>query len=400
MDILSKVEQKSKKIEQIKSRIKRIELHMYSESISHNDLLLLDNEKTKLQSELDEWARSEKFIDQTDRILDRFDLNIEKIQSIDVQYLIDHFIVKHEVTLVVAKPSSGKSLCSSAIANMVLLSGKINVVVYFDADNGTTTLSERGIPDLKKFHSRKFRYIHDSSASKSEMFQVIKVLESIDLHGYLIIFDSIKNFMPPGGDRNSNKEVSLLLDMPKRLRRHGATVIILHHTNKPQKDFQESTYAGSSAFEEDVSNAVILNYNPHRNAFIFKPFKNRVGNLKEKAFNYLTEKSILVELDLFTAKETAYDEEVRIEIIAYLEGCEAPPNASQIKKHLASECGYTNNDKVHFILQAGKERFWRATKVKEKNNMDLYELLTQTSIDKSDNSDNCLKISTTGEENA
>lgn len=384
MDILSQIEEKEKVFNQLKNQIKRIESHTYSECVSHEDLLLLDREKLKLLSELDQFSQRYKSTDKIDRILDKFDLDIEKIKTADVEYLIDGFIVKHEVTLFAAKPSSGKSLCSCAVANMALLSGKINIVVYFDADNGATTLSERGIPVLKELHGSKFRYIHDTSASKSEMFQLIKALESIDLHGYLIIFDSIKNFMSPGGDRSSNKDVSLLLDMTKRLRRQGATVFVLHHTNKPQKDFQELTYAGSSAFEEDVSNAYMLKYNSHRKAFIFKPFKNRVGQLQEKAFCYESNSKVLKELDLFWAKETPENEMMRIEIIEFIKSFDGAPNYSQIMKYIG-DMGFAK-DRINETIQSGKGRYWMAKKIKEQYNKDVFELIAASKLsDKTDN---------------
>lgn len=390
MDILSQIEEKEKVFNQLKNQIKRIESHTYSECVSHEDLLLLDREKLKLLSELDQFSQRYKSTDKIDRILDKFDLDIEKIQIAGVQYLIDELIVKQEVTLIGAKPSSGKSLCLFAISNMVLLSEKIKVVVYFDADNGSVTLNERGIPELKKAHRSKFRYIHDSSASKLEMFHVIKALESIDLHDYLIVFDSIKNFMPPGGDRSSNKEVSLLLEMPKRLRKKGASVVLLHHTNKPQKDFQELTYAGSSAFEEDVSNAFMLKYNAHRKAFIFKPFKNRVGQLQEKAFCYESDRKILKELDLFWAKETPENEMMRIEIIDFIKRFDGKPIYSQIMKHIC-DIGFAK-DRVNEVIREGKGRFWLATKIKEQNNKDVFELMITEMSDKSDCLENTLKI--------
>lgn len=190
--------------------------------------------------------------------------------------------------------------------------------------------------------------------------------------------------MSHGGDRSSNKDVSLLLDMTKRLRRQGATVFVLHHTNKPQKDFQELTYAGSSAFEEDVSNAYMLKYNSHRKAFIFKPFKNRVGQLQEKAFCYESNSKVLKELDLFWAKETPENEMMRIEIIEFIKSFDGAPNYSQIMKYIG-DMGFAK-DRINETIQSGKGRYWMAKKIKEQYNKDVFELIAASKLsDKTDN---------------
>lgn len=72
------------------------------------------------------------------------------------------------------------------------------------------------------------------------------------------MFDSAKNFLKSGADRDKNKDVSPLMEFFKQFRDLGATIILLHHTNKPNKDLDELTYAGSSAWEEDSSNAFFI----------------------------------------------------------------------------------------------------------------------------------------------
>ena len=64
-----------------------------------------------------------------------------------------------------------------------------------------------------------------------------------------------------GSDRDKNKDVSKIMELLKDLRNNGATIIFLHHTNKPKQDIDELIYAGSSAWEEDTTNAFILKIN-------------------------------------------------------------------------------------------------------------------------------------------
>jgi replicative DNA helicase len=269
---------------------------------------------------------------------------------------------------------------------MALLSGSINHVIYIDADNGGSTLNERGIPKLKQLHGKRFRYIHDSNATKAEMWQLIKILKSSDLKDFMIVFDSVKNFMGKG-DRDKNKDVSELMTVLKELRRQGATVIFLHHTNKPQRDFQELQYAGSSAFEEDTSNAFILKYNEFRKTFVLKPLKNRVGKIEESAFIYQSVSHSLEKVDLLWAKESADDYAIRVEVENFLKTSEEAPIYSHIMKHVG-DIGFPK-DAINKVIQDGKGRYWTCKKIREQNNKDVFELIVlHTTSDKSDNLEN------------
>jgi replicative DNA helicase len=387
MSIITAIELELCKKRELKAHIDKLEELTQDEFVTMEQVEILTKEIKVLKSQIYLSDQKKTFDDKLESVFDNFDLDLSKFDQMKLEFIKSGLIVKHEVTMLAAKPASGKSLVAIAMANMALEESKVNRIIYFDYDNGIVTLRDRGIQYLIQKHGRRrLRYIHESKLNKQELASLIKRLESTDLNDTFIIFDSIKHFHK--GDRDKNKDSSVTMEMLKRLRRQGATILFLHHTNKPQKDTFELQYAGSSAWEEDTTNAFILKYNPHKKTFIFTPFKSRIGDLKPIAFQYNADFHLLEEVNLDFAQETAYDEEVRNEIITYLEGCEAPPNASQIKKHLASECGYTNNDKVHIVLQAGKGQFWQAKKIKEKNNMDIYELIQKTSIDKSDMSDN------------
>ena len=303
-----------------------------------------------------------------DIFLDKYDLDPKQVQKSNVVYLIDKFIVKNEITMLAAKPATGKSLLSVAVSNIALKTNIVTRVIYFDADNGLSTLKERNIDKLKLNHGSSFRYFHESQASKGEMWQIITKLLKTDLTNILIVFDSIKNFIT--GDRDKNKDVSKVMNILKSLRKQGATIIFLHHTNKPQQDIEELTYAGSSAWEEDTSNAFILKRNEHKKTFIFTPFKKRVGDLREIAFEYLSESHNLIEIDLIGAKETEVGESIREQIVAYLKDTAFHPSYTQIMQELAG-LGYTNKDKVNAVIQSGKDRYWKATKLQE-NNKDMY----------------------------
>lgn len=273
---ISEIEQEVKKKETQATRLLHLEKLKLSDYIKDNDIAIIDEEILSLQNNLK--LKSEKKISDLKHYMDSFDLDYEKIENAKFEYLYPNFIVKNEITMFAAPPSSGKSLISVALCNIFLIDDLINQIIYFDADNGTATLKERNIHKLKKKWLKQFRYFHESQMTKSQMLQIIKQLQKTDLKNVLIVFDSIKNFMI-GGDRDKNRDVSKVMEVLKSLRARGATVLFLHHTNKPNKDLQELIYAGSSAFQEDTGNAYIMQKNEYKNSFILKNFKERTGGI-------------------------------------------------------------------------------------------------------------------------
>lgn len=303
---------------------------------------------------------------------DKYNLDPDKIKELKVEYLYHNMIVKNEVTMIAAKPSSGKSLTAIAFTHMALQNNDVDYVFYFDLDNSLTTLKERNIQDLSTKWGKKLQYIHPSFCEKAIIWRMIKELQSRDLSNCLIVFDSAKNFML-NGDRDKNKDVSKVTEIFKALRNKGATVLFLHHTNKPTRDLNELVYAGSSAWEEDSSNAFILTQNEHKKSFIFTPFKNRVGELEPIAFKYNTDHT-LTKIDYLEASETQEIEEINDEIKAFIEEQNQKPNYSKIMQHLSKE-GFPRN-KSNQALQNGKDRYWKEEKLTQ-NNRSVYTLIGQ-----------------------
>ena len=306
---------------------------------------------------------------------DKYNLNPSSIDSLNVEYLYHNMLVKNEVTMIAAKPSSGKSLTTMAFANMALEKNDIDYVFYFDLDNSLTTLKERNIQELITKWAKRLQYIHPSFVEKPIIWRMIKELQTRDLTNCLVVFDSAKNFMI-GGDRDKNKDVSKVTEIFKAMRNKGSTVLFLHHTNKPNKDLNNLIYAGSSAWEEDSSNAFILHQNDYKKSFLFTPFKNRIGDLEPTAFKY-NQNHTLTKIDFAEASETQEIEQINNEVIAFIEEQSQKPTYSQIMQHLTKE-GFTRN-KTNEALQNGKGRYWKEEKLTQ-NNRSVYTLIKQSLV--------------------
>lgn len=305
--------------------------------------------------------------DSFNNIFDKFDIDFEKVENVKFEYLMDNFLVKNEITMISARPGTGKSLLSVAVSNMLLIYKTIDQVYYIDGDNSISTLKDRNIHYLKKQHGAKFRYF--VGLGKSELWQIINTLKKMDLTGALVVFDSIKNFI--SGDRDKNKDVSPVMEILRTLRNNGATVVFLHHQNKKQKDF-ESDYAGSSAFEEDASNAFTLKRNDDKNALILKPFKARAGDLQEMAFSYNAHNHTLTKLDLSYAKQTKEMDEMIEETIEFLKSSRNKPMWSELSKNL-TDLGY-DKEKAAKIIKNNEGKLWKFERG-DRNNQKLYYLI-------------------------
>jgi len=372
---LAKIESDFKKKEAIKTRIKQLE-ELTMKDLNDEEIEVIEAEIENLKNQIGQ--KESKKVDDLINQFEKFNLNQKKLEEIRVEYLSDNnLIVKNEVTMIAAKPSSGKSLTTLALANMALQANTIDYVFYFDLDNSLTTLKERNVGILRDKWNKRLQYIHPTFATKQQIWQLINKLKQTNLTNALVIFDSAKNFMV-GGDRDKNRDVSKIMEVFKELRNNGATVILLHHTNRPQKDLSELVYAGSSAWEEDSSNAFILKQNNYKSTFLFQPIKNRVGELKDIAFSY-NQDHTLTQVDFEEAAETEEDQQIRNEVIDFIAN-NPKCTYSQILQHVTS-MGY-GKDKVNKVIQAGKSKHWQAIKNKAKQNRDEYILIVTENISK------------------
>ncbi len=300
----------------------------------------------------------------------KFNINHQLLENFKIDYVIDNFIVKNDITMIAAAPSDGKSINTIAIANMALSSDKIKYCHYIDGDNGTTTIKNRSIDQLQlKWGDR---LVYHYGATQAEYTKHVGELKKDDLTDLLVVIDTIKNFMV-GLDRNNNKDATTTLMDLIALRKRGATVIFLHHTNKPQKDV-EVAYAGAAAFREDAGFAYILKRNQDKNFFIFTKIKDRDDLITDVAFSLDFVNHYLHKLDLEFAKETKEDAEINHEIVDFILSCNKPPIWSDIYNYLL-ENGYEKN-KVSKAIKNGEGRLWKVEKG-TRNNQKLYFLIDQ-----------------------
>lgn len=186
-------------------------------------------------------------------IFDGKGLRKDKHFNFEVEYLLDNFIVSGGITLVYAPPKNGKSCLAMSIAKYILDNHK-RAVYYLDFDNPIVSLKDKKIDEfICKYEN--FEYLHPDVIcmdGKEALSSMVKDCEanSSSYKDVVLVFDSVTDFCVET-DESSAKSFMYRV---KFLRNAGATIILLHHTNKRNMDFK-----GSSVFQSASDNVFALN---------------------------------------------------------------------------------------------------------------------------------------------
>ena len=174
--------------------------------------------------------------------------------DIEVNYLINEFLIESSLNMIFASAGQGKSFLILSIAIKLLQEGKVKKCLYLDMDNSTMALKSRQLDELL-INNPDLYYIHHSKTDRSAsdiLFQLADEvnIEAKSLQGYLIVFDSIRDFLG-GRDMNSDKDIMPVMEAMKKLREAGATIVFLHHAKK-DTDAKNEVYKGSTSFMDSV----------------------------------------------------------------------------------------------------------------------------------------------------
>jgi len=165
--------------------------------------------------------------------------------NLETNYIIEDFFVERSITLIYAGPKQGKSRFAIGLAKWLFVHTNF-YPQYFDFDNPLSALSDRGVDDICDEGGDSFDYIHPEKIATTSKEALDKLVENA--HGdvyakYVFFFDSATDF----ADENSDGAVKVFMSKLKRLRNHGATIVLLHHANKNDKNYKGSTVFKSAS---------------------------------------------------------------------------------------------------------------------------------------------------------
>lgn len=170
----------------------------------------------------------------------------------EVNYIIDNFLVEQAITIYFAPPKHGKSRYSLGLAKY-LYENTDKIIQYFDFDNPLSALKERGASKIIEELCDRLDYVHPETAAMTS-HEVLKLLVEGAVGDayldYIFFFDSITDFVR---DVQNEAMAKSFMNAMKRLRNAGATVILLHHTNKNEKNYQ-----GAGVFKSAADNVYFM----------------------------------------------------------------------------------------------------------------------------------------------
>lgn len=154
------------------------------------------------------------------------------------EFLIDGFLASELITMIYATGGSGKTFLSLSIAKELC---KLNKKLYYlDFDNPVSVLKDRHVDELLINKFSNLKYIQRSSLQMQADDLIFELERSAIKNAYsdcIFILDSLVNFC----DLFNDNRLMRLFDALKNMREAGATIIVLHHSNKDGKNYQGST---------------------------------------------------------------------------------------------------------------------------------------------------------------
>jgi RecA-family ATPase len=199
-----------------------------------------------------------------------------------VNYIIDEFLVQGAITLLYAPPKKGKSSFAMGLTKHLMDNTNL-YPLYLDFDNPIIALEDRGINKVIDDYNGRFEYIHPDIVCMTGIEAINEMVRDAnngaDYSDAVIILDSATNFVDVMDDRATTGFMNKL----KILRNKGATLVILHHTNK-----REQGYKGSSNFRSDCDNVFMLTSevaNSFEDYILLSSESARFGKIRDSAFS-------------------------------------------------------------------------------------------------------------------
>jgi archaellum biogenesis ATPase FlaH len=298
-------------------------------------------------------------------VLNTIALNSDELHQ-EAEFLIEGFLLKRMITMFYADGGNGKTWLSYATASYLCENNLAKAVYYLDFDNGIVTLKERQVDRLliDRYHS--LRYIQRSKLEVTPRELIHGLGANAVAHSYedmVFIIDSLRDLE---NVRDDKKAMELMNDI-KNIREAGATIMIVHHSNKDGKN-----YEGSVNIKNSLDCMFKLKKLPSREGFISVGLgveKERSG-VRDCAFEINTNSLALHSVEVEVATMTPHESEF------VDKATKALKDKGELKQgELLAQLGFRKDDKTaRGLLDKFVDRYWSKNQEK-KGSPIVYKLL-------------------------
>jgi len=290
-DILTKIEDKIKKQENIPTQIEKIDLILLNKRhyLSESEIKGLEAEKLKLQNELmlvnlTLEEKHKNFIYSQDDISN----------APDISWLIDNVLPHRSIGVLIGRSGSGKTTVVINFCKSILAKEDEIYIVYIDGDMNTSKIREHGIGELMATYGKRFMYAGKSTEYFSEVTQnflrdAVAEQERYQNRKYFIIEDSLTL---TAKKKRGFIDTEHLYKYERKLRNAGGSSLLIHHTNK----------AGIFADSQQIENYADYTYLVQRNEF-----NSCILLHTQKASRYAIEGKAFLTEDRQIVKEVDYE---------------------------------------------------------------------------------------------
>ena len=293
MNIITKIENKIKKQEEIPVLIQRIDdmLTINSHLLEKNEISELKNEKINLEKKL---IKSNLSIDQK---FNNFFYTSKDIEDApETQWLIPEVIPSSTIGVFYGAPGSGKSSILIDYCNQILRNFENAYIIYIDADMALGKINDFGIGEMIKQYGERFKYagksVNDISIIAQNLLkEIVQVQLDFPQKKYIVIEDSLTLIAPR---KQGFINVESLYKYEKQIRDAGGTIIIVHHLNKA------GIFADSQQIENYADYTFLIQRNDFNSSILLHPKKASRYDIKEKAYK-VENRKIIEEIDFQTA---------------------------------------------------------------------------------------------------
>lgn len=292
-NIITKIENKIKKQEEIPVLIQRIDdmLTINSHLLEKNEISELKNEKINLEKKL---IKSNLSIDQK---FNNFFYTSKDIEDApETQWLIPEVIPSSTIGVFYGAPGSGKSSILIDYCNQILRNFENAYIIYIDADMALGKINDFGIGEMIKQYGERFKYagksVNDISIIAQNLLkEIVQVQLDFSQKKYIVIEDSLTLIAPR---KQGFINVESLYKYEKQIRDAGGTIIIVHHLNKA------GIFADSQQIENYADYTFLIQRNDFNSSILLHPKKASRYDIKEKAYK-VENRKIIEEIDFQTA---------------------------------------------------------------------------------------------------